>query len=129
MEDFAAGVKVKSIFCFVIAPEMRRKGIAKQLQAYICQDAAQDGFAYVEAYPEKKFVNVCDDYQGPVEIYRKSGFIVHYETEQKYVMRKQLTYNAHHIEKLTFSDLDAADREAVLAAETDYQNGDAVSLD
>ncbi|MCL2775209.1 MAG: GNAT family N-acetyltransferase [Oscillospiraceae bacterium] len=87
-EESTIGIKVKSVFCFVIAPEMRRKGIATLLLEHVCQDAVQDGFDFVEAYPEKIFINECEDYMGPVELYRKSGFSVYYETEQKFVMRK-----------------------------------------
>ena len=89
-EESNEGIKVKSIFCFVIAPEMRRKGIATRLLEHVCKDAAQDGFDFVEAYPEKKFMNECDDYQGPIELYKKSGFSIYYEMAKKFVMRKQL---------------------------------------
>ncbi len=69
---------------------MRRKGIASKLLEQICQDAANDGFDFAESYPKKKFVNVCDDYQGPVELYKKNGFSVYYESDNNYVMRKAL---------------------------------------
>jgi GNAT superfamily N-acetyltransferase len=82
--------KVKSIFCFAIAPDMRRHGIARLLLERVCQDAAQDGFDLVEAYPFKEFVSEAEDFVGPAELYRKSGFTVHYEAEQKLVMRRQL---------------------------------------
>ena len=84
-------MKVKSVFCFAIAPEMRRKGIARRLLERVCQDAARDGFDFVEAYPNKEFVDVAEDYMGPAALYLESGFTVHCETEQKLVMRKQLT--------------------------------------
>jgi GNAT superfamily N-acetyltransferase len=89
-EDPTSGIKVKSVFCFAIAPQMRRKGIAKRLLERVCQDAAQDGFDLVEAYPMKEFIDEAEDFMGPVELYRHSGFTVTYETEQKFVMRKQL---------------------------------------
>ena len=89
-EEPAQGMKVKSVFCFAIAPKMRRKGIAKRLLERVCQDAAKDGFRYVEAYPMKEFIDEAEDYMGPIELYRESGFTVYYETEQKLVMRKQL---------------------------------------
>ena len=81
-------VKGKSIFCFAIAPRMRRQGVAKQLLERVCQDAAQDGFDFVEAYPNKAFIDQTEDFMGPVELYSKSGFVVCHETEQRYVMRK-----------------------------------------
>ena len=89
-EEAAADIKVKSIFCYVVAPEMRRKGIAKLLLARVCQDAAADGFDFVEVYPEKEFIDEARDFGGPEELYRKNGFEVCGETEKKFIMRKQL---------------------------------------
>ncbi len=89
-EESTPGLKVKSIFCFAIAPEMKRKGIAQRFLERVCQDAVQDGFDFVEAYPNKEFIDDAEDFMGPAELYIKSGFTVYYETEQKLVMRKQL---------------------------------------
>jgi GNAT superfamily N-acetyltransferase len=89
-EESHPDIKVKSVFCFAIAPEMRRKGIAKLLLERVCQDAAQDGFDFVEAYPNKEFANEAEDYMGPAEMYKNSGFTVHYETSRQFVMRKHL---------------------------------------
>lgn len=83
-------IKVKSIFCFAIAPEMQRKGIAGRLIERVCLDAVKDGFDFVEAYPNKNFINEAEDFMGPAELYKRSGFFVYYETEQKLVMRKRL---------------------------------------
>jgi GNAT superfamily N-acetyltransferase len=82
-------IKIKSIFCFVIAPEMKRKGIATKLLERVCKDAVNDGFDFVEAYPKKEFENDID-FLGPIEMYRKNGFVVFYETEENYAVRKQL---------------------------------------
>lgn len=81
---------VKSIFCFAIAPGMKRKGIATKLLERVCKDAADDGYDYVEAYPHKTFINEFSDFMGPVELYKKYGFIIHEEKEHKLVMRKLL---------------------------------------
>ena len=83
-------IKVKSVFCFAIAPEMRRKGIAKLLLARVCRDAAQDGFDFVEAYPKKVFINEAEDYMGPAEIFKEMGFNLYYETAEQFVMRKDM---------------------------------------
>ena len=83
--------KIKSIFCFVIAPAMQRKGIATRLLERVCADAADEGFDCVEAYPKKDFVSVSRDFMGPVEMYRKCGFAVHGELQNnELVMRKKL---------------------------------------
>jgi GNAT superfamily N-acetyltransferase len=89
-EESHPDIKVKSVFCYAIAPEMRRKGISKLLLERVCQDASQDGFDFVEAYPNIEFANEAEDYMGPVEMYKKSGFTVHYETARQFVMRKHL---------------------------------------
>jgi GNAT superfamily N-acetyltransferase len=89
-EESAPDTKVKSVFCFAIAPEMRRRGVAKLLLERVCQDAAEDGFDVVEAYPKKSFVSEAEDFMGPADLYRGSGFCVHYETDKQLVMRKPL---------------------------------------
>ncbi len=81
-------IKVKSVFCFAIAPYMRRKGVAKMLLEKVCEDAKTDGFHHVEAYPNKEFVDEAEDFMGPIALYEKAGFRVCYETEHKLVMRK-----------------------------------------
>ena len=89
-EESHPDIKVKSVFCFAIAPEMRRKGIAKLLLARVCQDAAQDGFDLVEAYPKKAFINEAEDYMEPAGMFKEMGFNLYYETAEQFVMRKQL---------------------------------------
>jgi GNAT superfamily N-acetyltransferase len=89
-EESVPGVRVKSIFCFAIAPRMKRKGIAKRFLERVCQDAAQDGFDFVEAYPNRAFIDEAEDFMGPADLYMQSGFFVYHETEQKLVMRKKL---------------------------------------
>lgn len=89
-EELSSGTRVKSIFCFLIAPDMRKKGITKLLLERVCQDAAQDGFDFMEAYPQKEYISEAKDFMGPAELYRKNDFIMHGETEDKLVMRKSL---------------------------------------
>lgn len=85
--------KVKSIYCFVIAPEMQRKGIATQLLERVCKDAVDEGFDYVEAYPKREFINVARDFMGPIEMYKDHGFVLHEAFENgeiEVVMRKKI---------------------------------------
>ena len=89
IDELSSGKKVKSIFCFAIAPEMQRKGIAKMLLERVCEDAAKEGFDYVESYPNKIFYNIEDDFMGPVELYKKKGFTIHCEAENRFVMRRK----------------------------------------
>jgi GNAT superfamily N-acetyltransferase len=88
--EIDANHKVKSVYCFLVAPDMKRNGIAKQLLQYACQDAADDGYDYVEVYPEKESTDELKQFMGFVDMYKNMGFIIHAETEQKFVMRKQL---------------------------------------
>lgn len=90
LEESNTGIKVKSIFCFVIALEMKRKGIATLLLERVCKDALQDGFDFVEAYPYKESSYQSSDFGGHFEMYKKSGFDLSFETEQGLVMRKRL---------------------------------------
>ena len=83
-------VKVKSIFCFVIAPEMQRKGIATQLVERICEDACTEGFDFVEAYVDKEFIAENHDFRGPLAMYEKCGFNRCAERDSRVVMRKAL---------------------------------------
>ncbi len=69
---------------------MRRQGIASQLLARVCQDAAEDGFDFVEAYPDKEVTAKSEDFAGYAAMYEKFGFTVFHETRQKLVMRKSL---------------------------------------
>jgi GNAT superfamily N-acetyltransferase len=82
--------KVKSIYCFLVVPELKRTGIAKQLLHRVCQDALNDGFDYVEVYPEKDTADELKHFMGFVDMYKNFGFTIHGETQQKLVMRKQL---------------------------------------
>ena len=90
LEESNTSIKVKSIFCFVIAPEMKRKGIATLLLERVCKDAVQEGFDFVEAYPYKESSYQSSDFGGHFEMYRKSGFHVSLEAEQGTAMRKKL---------------------------------------
>jgi len=90
IEEYRADIKVKSIFCFVIAPEMQRKGVATRLVERVCKDAAGDGFDYVEAYADAEFTNTAFEFRGPLAMYEKCGFIRGAEREGKVVVRKAL---------------------------------------
>lgn len=84
------GLRIKSVLCFVIAPEHRRHGIAGMLLDAVCEDALQDGFDVVEAYPLKNFVSESADFTGPLALYEKHGFTVHADLDDRVVVRKDL---------------------------------------
>lgn len=85
-----ADTKVKSIFCFLVAPEHRGKGVAQCLLNQVCYDAAEDGYTYIEAYPfsDSKFEF---QYHGTVGMYERSGFLETADLKYVKVMRKKLT--------------------------------------
>lgn len=82
--------KIKSIFCFVIAPHMQRQGIASRLLEQVIRDASADGFDAIEAYPNKHFQSVASDFMGPASLYGKYGFETIGKTGEKYIVRKKL---------------------------------------
>ena len=91
IEEYREDIKVKSIFCFVIAPEMQRKGVATRLVERICKDAADDGFDFVEAYTSMELLDATHHYVGFLRMYEKCGFEKCAEREGKVVMRKALS--------------------------------------
>jgi len=88
--EYSADVRVKSIFCFVIAPAMQRKGIATQFVERVCKDAADEGFDFVEAYANKDFTDTANELRGPLAMYEKCGFNKYSEQEGRVVVRKAL---------------------------------------
>ncbi|MFT3950611.1 MAG: GNAT family N-acetyltransferase [Oscillospiraceae bacterium] len=64
--------KIKAVVCFCIAPDFRGKGIATRMLERLCADAADDGYAYIEAYPFTQ--NAEHSCTGPLSMYEKSGF-------------------------------------------------------
>lgn len=85
----AADTKVKAIYCFLVAPKYRGKGVAQSLLNRVCEDAARDGYAYVEAYPfaDEKFEF---QYHGTSKMYERSGFTEAADLKYVKVMRKRL---------------------------------------
>jgi len=88
--EHPAGVKVKSIFCFMIAPDMRRKGVATALLERVCEDAANDGFDFAEAYINMNAKSPAMEHMGPLAMYEKCGFVKHAKRKSRVVMRKAL---------------------------------------
>ena len=85
-----AGARVKSVFCFVIKPELYRRGIATRLLERVCADAAAEGFEYVEAYPRGGFAGEMQEFMGPVAMYENLGFEKTGSVGDRLIMRKKL---------------------------------------
>ena len=65
-------------------------GVATKLAERVCQDAAADGYDFIEAYVHEKFDSVAHDYRGPLTMYEKLGFAKQAEREGRIVVRKAL---------------------------------------
>jgi len=88
IEEHDPDTKVMSVFCFMIAPQAQRMGVATRLLERVCLDAAADGFDFVEAYTNA--VHVAPDFRGPLSMYEKLGFSVVARADDRVVVRKAL---------------------------------------
>ena len=89
--DFAkenACEKTISIVCFEIAPKYRGIGIASAFIERVCNDAKEKGYMAVEGYA--KFSGKRDnfDFQGPMQLYKKAGFVKVARQDGQVIMRK-----------------------------------------
>lgn len=82
--------KIKSIFCFTVAPDMRGKHVATAFLERVIKDAKKDGYEYLESYPNKEETDMYYNYVGPIELYKKFGFEEWGETENRLIFRKNL---------------------------------------
>ena len=86
-----ANDKILSIVCFIVAPDMRRKGIAKALLDYACQYAEENGYDYVEGYPPHGEFTI-HDCGGSVSMYVNLGFEI-IDIPNGIIARKKLNAN------------------------------------
>ena len=89
-DDESDGLRIKSSVCFLIAPQMRGKGIAAKLLERACSDAAEEGYDWIEAYPIKDKGGCFKQYHGPAGLYEKFGFSLYKELDDDYIFRKKL---------------------------------------
>lgn len=82
--------KVCSIVCFVINPDLRRKGIAQKILERIIVDYSSLDYDYLEAYPGKGNLSCEKLYKGPLDLYKKHQFEIVREHADYYVVRKYL---------------------------------------
>lgn len=90
IEESNPEIKIKSIFCFTIAPKMQKKGVATKLLKHVCEDAALEGFDYVEAYTDEKNNHIDHDCRGHFGLYEKCGFEICGEKDGRVTVRKHL---------------------------------------
>lgn len=82
--------KTMSIVCFAIAPEYRGMGVATALLERVISDARADDYTAVEGYAKVRNDRVYYDYNGPIQLYEKAGFVEVARLDDKVVMRKKL---------------------------------------
>lgn len=89
--DFAkenACEKTISIVCFEIAPAYRGIGIASAFIERVCNDAKEKGYVAVEGYAKLSQKRDNFDFQGPMQLYEKSGFVEVARQDGQVIMRK-----------------------------------------
>lgn len=82
--------KTVSIVCFEIAPEYRGMGIASAFIDRVCNDAKSNGYIAVEGYAKLSDKRNDFDYQGPIRLYEKAGFVEVARENGQVIMRKVL---------------------------------------
>ena len=82
--------KTKSVVCFLVAPDMRGKGIATKMLEWVCTDAEADGYDLIEGYPPTGEWDMYAAHHGTVALFEKCGFIIHKQFGNACVMRKYL---------------------------------------
>ena len=80
--------KTISIVCFEIAPEYRGMGIASAFIERVCNDAKEKGYVAVEGYAKLSENRDDFDFQGPMQLYKKAGFVEVARQDGQVIMRK-----------------------------------------
>jgi ribosomal protein S18 acetylase RimI-like enzyme len=66
--------KIKSIVCFLVAPDMRGRGIATKLLDHVCVDAEADGYDFIESYPPAGKSDMYTAHHGTIAL---NGYLLH----------------------------------------------------
>ena len=77
-----------AIVCYIVAPDMRGRGIADSLLECACNYAKENGFDYIEGYPSDGAFDVrnCG---GKDSMYIKRGFQIQY-IGRRIIARKKI---------------------------------------
>ena len=76
--------------CFVIAPALRGRGIARQLLQAACQGLREQGMTAVGARPVKDAQGAAANHTGPLSLYLQAGFEIVGEDDGDVIVMKQL---------------------------------------
>jgi GNAT superfamily N-acetyltransferase len=82
--------KTVSVLCFAIAPDYRGRGLSLALLKRVVEDARAQGYAAVEGYPRIQKDREPYDFNGPLHLFEKVGFVETAREGDLVVMRKDL---------------------------------------
>ena len=82
--------KTVSVLCFAIAPGYRGKGLSFALLEHIVEDARNQGYAAIEGYPRMQKDREPYDFNGPLRLFEKAGFVETAREGEVVVMSKDL---------------------------------------
>ena len=85
--------KTIAVLCFAIAPGYRGKGLSLALLEHIVADAKNQGYAAVEGYPRIQKDREPYDFNGPLRLFEKAGFVETARQGDIVVMSKDLRDN------------------------------------
>lgn len=88
-------IRVCAITCFVIAPDYRRRGIARALLNRACRDYAAKGYDIMEAYPVLTADTCAAHYHGHPAMFTAAGFHLCKEFDGFGCMQKSLKEKTH----------------------------------
>ena len=82
--------KTISVLCFAIAPGYRGQGLSLALLERIIEDAKDKGYSAVEGYPRVQKDREPYDFNGPLRLFEKAGFVETARQGDIVVMSKDL---------------------------------------
>ncbi len=85
--------KTVSVLCFAIAPDYRGQGLSLALLERIVEDAKAQGYVAVEGYPRIQKDREPYDFNGPLHLFEKAGFVETARDGDLVVMSKKLQAN------------------------------------
>lgn len=84
------GARAMAVTCFIVAPDARRRGVATALLNRAVEDAAREGYDFVEAYPANGELDCFLHYHGHPAMYESCGFRLHSAYEHYSIYRRTL---------------------------------------
>jgi GNAT superfamily N-acetyltransferase len=89
----------KAVICFEIAPEYRGKGVATALLNRVIADAKAEGYKAVVSFPAIRDERYEWDFNGPMRLYEKAGFVKAAQEDGYFIMKKDLADDADRRDK------------------------------